>query len=111
MNADAKLDPLRFRNTGIAAGHRLLRFGHTAERIDDAGELGEKPVAGGLNHPAAMRSDRRVDHLSPDGPQPVEGSFFVHPDQARITSDVGCQDCGEPTLRAVSSLEVHYPTA
>jgi hypothetical protein len=74
MDADAQLDPLGFGNTGIATSHRLLRFGRTAQCIDDAGELDEEPVAGRLDQPPAMRSDRRVDHFGPDGPQSVEGS-------------------------------------
>ena len=71
MDANSKLDPLRCGNPGIAAGYRLLRVDRAPQRIDDASELGEEPVAGRLDQPAAMRGDRRVDHLRPDGPQPI----------------------------------------
>ena len=80
MDADAKLDPLCFRNPGIAASNRPLHFARTAQRIDDARELDEKPVAGCLDQPPTMRRDRRVDHLSPEGPQPAESSFLVDTD-------------------------------
>src|SRR5262249_3092630 len=111
MDADAELDPRRFSNPDVAAGHRLLRSGGAAQRIDDTRELREKSVAGGLDQPAAMLGDRWVDHLLPDRLQSIERSFLVGPDQPRIAGDISRQYRGEPTFRPVSSLGVHYPTA
>ena len=39
---------------GIARGHAGLNFDGAAHRIDDAGELDQQTVAGGLDDPAAM---------------------------------------------------------
>ncbi len=111
MDADTQLDAMVCRTVITTIGGLTLDLDCAAERIDDAGELDEQPVAGRLDQPPAMRSDCRVDHLCPDGPQPVEGSFLVNPDQARIAGDIGCQDRGEPTFRATWSLGVHCPTA
>jgi hypothetical protein len=81
VDADTEFDLLCDGNRGIAPGHRLLHLDRTAQGVDYAAELDEQPVAGGLDQPAAMRSDRRVDHFAPNRPEPVEGSFFVGPDQ------------------------------
>jgi hypothetical protein len=51
-------------------------------RLDRAGELDEEAVAGGLDQPAAMLGDPRVDHLCPDRSQPVESAFLIGPDEA-----------------------------
>ena len=39
IDADAKVDPLFGRHTGIALGHATLHVDRAAHRIDDAGEL------------------------------------------------------------------------
>ena len=48
----------------VRFGHRLLPVGGAAQRVDDAGELDEEPVAGGLDDAAAMLGDLRVDQLA-----------------------------------------------
>ena len=53
---------------GIALGHPALHLGGAAQRVDDAGELDQQAVAGGLDDAAAVLGDLRVDQLAPDAP-------------------------------------------
>jgi hypothetical protein len=39
-----------------------------------------------------MRGDFWAHHIGADRPQPLEGSFFIRPDQARIARDIGGED-------------------
>jgi len=66
MDPDAEFDALRGGGFGIAPDHRLLHLGCTAQRVDDAGELDEQPVARRLDQPAPMRGDCRVDQFRTD---------------------------------------------
>ena len=52
---------------GGALGHRCLHLDHTAHGIDDTGELQQQTVTRGLDDAPAMRSDRRIDDLTPQG--------------------------------------------
>ena len=107
MNADAQFDPLGVGDRGIALPHRGLDFAGAAQRVDDAGELDEQPVAGCLDQPAAMRGDRRVDQRLSHPLQPVEGALLVDADQPRIPGDIGGQDGSQPAFGALSPSGVH----
>jgi hypothetical protein len=67
----------------------------------------EEAVARGLDQPTMMFRNLRVDHLSPDRPEPIEGALFVCPDQARIAGHIGGQDCRQPTFSACASPCFH----
>ena len=65
IDADAELDaPLR-RHAGIALRHRALHLDRASHGIDDAGELDEQAVAGGLDDAAAVLGDLGVRQLAP----------------------------------------------
>jgi hypothetical protein len=66
IDADAKFDALSGRDARGPIRQRLLHLGRAAQRVDDAGEFDEQPVAGGLDQPTAMRRGLRVDHLRTD---------------------------------------------
>lgn len=51
-----------------------------SERNDDALELGEHPVARGLDYAGSMLGDSRIDHLAPHRPERGERGFLVLPD-------------------------------
>jgi hypothetical protein len=103
MDADAKLDAVVRRT--IAA--LPLDLDRATKRVYYARELDEKPVAGRLDQPAAMRSDLRIDHLGPDRLETIQRPFFVSANKARIANDIGRQDRRQPTFRAIASLCVH----
>ena len=68
IDADAQLDAVVRRDTGVALGHRLLHLDRAAHRIDDAGELDQQAVAGGLDDAAMVLGDFRIDELARAAP-------------------------------------------
>ena len=49
----------------LRSGHLALHLDRAAHRIDDAGELDQQAVAGGLDDAAAMLGDFGVDKFAP----------------------------------------------
>jgi hypothetical protein len=52
--AQPELDPVVGWQRGIAFGQSRLQLGRPTERVDDAGELDQKAVAGGLDNAIPM---------------------------------------------------------
>src|SRR5207249_3239801 len=88
VDADAELDAAVGIKPGIAVDHPALDLGGAAHRVDDAGEFGEEPIAGGLDDAPLMLADLRVDQLAAMRPEAVERLLFVRPDKARIADDI-----------------------
>ena len=55
----------------------ISRCTSTAQRVDDAGELDEQPVASGLDNPAAMLLDLGIAQLTSDRLQFGERPLLV----------------------------------
>jgi len=64
INPDPEFDPPLLNAGGLARGSRPLHRDGTAYGVDDAGELDEHPVAGGLKDTAAVFGNRRIDELA-----------------------------------------------
>src|SRR5258706_11527222 len=60
---------------GVTFGHCLLHRDRAAHRVDDAGELDQEPVAGGLDDAAVMAGYFGIDHLGAERFEPAEGPF------------------------------------
>ena len=88
-------------DVGVALGHFALHLDRAAHRVDDAGELDEQPVAGGLDDAAAVLVDLGVDQLAPNRLQRRERAFLVRAHQPRIAGDIGRQDRRQPPLYAI----------
>src|SRR6516225_1966023 len=107
VNADPKLDaPIRWQY-GIALGHCRLHLSGRAERVDDAGELDQEAVAGGLDDAALMVGDLRIDDFGAQHPEPAQGPFLVGLDQARVAGDIGRDERREPTFDASWPCGLH----
>ena len=95
IDADAKLDG---RLSGqIALTHRPLDRDGAFDRIDDAAELNQCPVAHHLDDAAMTRGDGGIECLVPDLPQRGERAGLVGLHHAGVTGDVGGEDGGKPT--------------
>ena len=70
---DAPLRPCR----GVAGYHLALHFDGAAHRVDDAGKLDKKAIAGSLNNSAPMFGDLRIAEFMADRPQRGERTLFV----------------------------------
>ncbi len=79
----------------FALGHRLLHLDRAAHRVDDAGELDQHAVAGGLDDAAAVLGDLRIEELAAQRLEAFERAFLVRPHQPRIPRHIGGEDRGE----------------
>ena len=86
VDPHAKPDATPVRNLGIAIDHSALDLGHTAHRVDDAGEFRQHPVAGGLDDAAVMPGDLRIDQLVEMRLEAFVGPFLVCFHKARIAA-------------------------
>jgi hypothetical protein len=77
IDADAQFDAVVRRGDGVPLGHRLLHFDRAAHRIDDAGKLHQHSVTGGLNDPAPVLGDLRIEELAAQRLEAFERAFFV----------------------------------
>jgi hypothetical protein len=63
VDANTKFDPLLRRHARIALGHATLDINGATHRINDAGELEQKSVAGGLDDATPVLGNLGVDQL------------------------------------------------
>jgi hypothetical protein len=68
----------------IAVGHPALNFAGAEHRIDYAGEFRQHAVAGGLDDPAMMRADLRIDQFDEMRLEAFVRALFIRTHQARI---------------------------
>jgi hypothetical protein len=64
IDADAPFDAVVRRDTSVPLGHPLLHFDRAAHRVDDAGKFDQDAVAGGLDDPAVVLGDLRIEELA-----------------------------------------------
>jgi hypothetical protein len=83
---------------GIALGHSPLDIKGTPHRIHHAAELSQHPVTGVLDNPPTVLGDLGID----EGAQMVlelgVRPFFIQASQPTVSSHIGRQDGGEPSL-------------
>ena len=89
VDADAEADGSIRRLIAIMDRNLLLHLHRTAHRSIDAVEHDEQRVAAGLNDPAAMLLDRRVDQVAAERTQPCKRPCVIQADQAAVTHHVG----------------------
>ena len=70
-----------------------------AQRVDDAGELDQEAVAGGLDDAALVLGDLRIEELAAQLLEAFERALLVCPHQPRIPRHIGGEDRGETTGR------------
>ena len=75
-----------------------LRRDRAAHRVDDAGELDQEPVAGGLDDAAAVLGDHRVGEFAPDRLEGGKRALLVLAHQPRVSGDIGRQNRRQPAL-------------
>src|SRR6516165_3277732 len=97
-----RLMPMRS-SMRLSAAMPVLRSGiacctATAHRIDDAGKLHQHAVAGGLDDPATVLGDLRIEELAAQGFEAFERAFLVRPHQPSIADDISGQDRRQPSL-------------
>ena len=99
IDPDPEPDPAVLGHTGLAIDHRPLQLGGAADRVDDAREFHQHPVAGGLDDAAGMLADLRVDELAAMRLEAFVRAFLVRAHQARVARHIGGEDRGETAGR------------
>ncbi len=92
IDPDAECDALVLGDFGIAVDHRPLNLDGAAHRVDHARKFHQHAVAGGLDDPAVMLLDFRIDELAAMRLEPVEGAFLVRSHQPRVARHIGGED-------------------
>ena len=101
IDADPEIQPLIRAHVRIAPSHSLLHLDGAAHRIDDAGELGQQPVARRLDDPAAMLGDAGIEQFAAMAVKAGKGAFVVGAHQPTVAGDVSRKDRRELSLDAV----------
>ena len=98
VTAGLEFDATVRRQWFIALGQSRLHLGCAAQRVDNAGELDQEAVAGGLDEAAVVLGDFRIDEFAPQRLEAFERAFLVRPHQPRIPRDIGgenrCETAG-----------------
>ena len=90
------------RIAGVALGHRPLHLDGAAHRVDDAAELDQHPVAGGLDDAAAMLGDAgSINSLRCAFRRAACLLVLAH--QPAVARDIGRQDRRQPALDPLRS--------
>jgi len=107
IDPDPELDAPVGHLGGIALRHRPLHRDGTAHRIDDAAELDQHPIAGGLDDPAVMLGDLRIDELAAQRLEAFERALLILPHQPRIPRHIGGKYRGKTAFDANSPYRLH----
>ena len=100
IDPDPEPDPAVLGHTGLAIDHRALQLGGAADRVDDAREFHQHPVAGRLDDAAGVLADLRIDQLAAMRLEAFVRAFLVRSHQPRIARHIGGEDRGETAALA-----------
>jgi hypothetical protein len=106
IDADAEPHLPARRQRGVALGQRALDLDRALHRLDDAGELGQHVVTGGVDDAAAVVLDALRDRRA-IAAQGRQRAGLVLPHQPAVAGDVGEEEGGQPALdRGVHDLPI-----
>jgi len=109
IDADAEIHPAVRGHTRRSFGLGALDLDRTVQGLNCAGELDQKPVAHGLDQPAAMFGNFRFEHFAQIGPEMGARCHLVDLAVARVADNVGDQDGGKPALHAIGPNDRRVP--
>ena len=98
VEADAKADLAPRRRVAVAPRHTPLDLDRARHRIRDARELDQHAIPGGLDQPAPVVGDRRIDQLQTMGLETRERARLIGFHQAAVADHVGRKDGREPAF-------------
>ena len=77
-------------------GCLLLNLYGASDRSVDAVEYHEQRVATGVDYPAAMFPNCRIDQVAAERPQPLKRSHVIRPNQTAVTDHIRMDDGDQP---------------
>jgi len=108
VDTDAEPDPVIFGDAGFPIDHRVLQFGGTADRVDDAREFRQQAVAGVLYNAPSVLADLRFDQFPEVGLEPFVRPLLVGSHQPRVPGHIGGENGGEAAGRGHPREAVVY---
>ena len=79
VDPNPELDPLLWRSGRVAVGHPPLHLHGAPDGVDHAGELGQEPVAGGLDDTPPVLGDLRLDQVPEVGLETLVRPLLIRP--------------------------------
>jgi hypothetical protein len=95
VNADSEDDAPVLRHARVALDHRILHLDRAANRVNDAAELDDAPIARALHDPAVMNGDGWVDQIAAQRAKSRQDAILVRTREPAVANNIGSQDCGE----------------
>jgi hypothetical protein len=100
VHTHAKLDAPFRRHVRIADSHAALQLGGAGDRVHNASEFHQHPVAGELYSAALMLGDFAVDQFLAMGVQRGERASFIPAHETAVTDHIGGQNSGQTAFHA-----------
>jgi len=95
VDPDPQSDPAVLGRAGLAIDHRALHLGAAADRVDDAREFRQHPVAGRPYDAAGMLADLHLYELAAMNLETLVRAFLIGAHQARVVRHIGGENRGE----------------
>ena len=92
MNADAEDDAPVLRHAGVALDHRVLHLDGATNRVHNAAELDDDPIAGAFDDPAVMHGDGRIDQVAAQRTKSRQNAILVGAGKPTAADHVRAQD-------------------
>jgi hypothetical protein len=86
------------RQPGVALDHPILHLDGAAHSIDHTAELDEGTIAGALDHPSFVHSDRGIDEVAPEGTEPRERAVLVSAREPAVSNNIRRKDRSKLSL-------------
>lgn len=83
-----------------------MDFDAAADGLDDAGKLGQEPIAYRLDHSALMLGNRRLNQLGAMGLKRGERAFLVSAHQPAVAGYIGGENCSQTALCHDASVKL-----
>ena len=87
--------------SALRVDHAALNLDGAAHRVDDAGELHQQAVAGGLDDATAVLVDLGIDEFAPMRIPLGERALLVRTHKATVAGDIGRENGREPSRHAL----------
>ncbi|HXG81480.1 MAG TPA: hypothetical protein VNJ05_06740 [Sphingomicrobium sp.] len=95
IDSNPEFDAAVIGNPDIAGAHFPLNFGRAFDRIHNAGEFDEHPIAGQFDNPPVMLRNGRIDELGAVSLEAGQCADFIRAHKAAVAHYIGGHDRGQ----------------
>jgi hypothetical protein len=103
IDSDPEYDPLIIRSRDVALGHPALHRNRTGDGLNDARELDQDAIAGGLDDAAPVFCNIRIDQFAAVTLKPGKSPSLVPAHKAAVTDDIGGENGRKPAFYPLST--------